>query len=346
MSQTVIHGPYLNDLLRQPEALLATHRSLLETANGESARRLVHDTSWSRIVLTGMGASFHALQPLTVALLASGHVALRIETSELIHGAMAQCGPETLLVVVSQSGASAETLRLLDLNRHATVLAVTNEPNSPLAHRAAAVVLTQAGSEYSVSCKTYSATLMVLNWLGTIMLGRDEQKALSALADIPSAVGGYLDRWEIHVPLIKQRLEGIRSLFLMGRGASLAAVGAGSLIIKEAARFPAEGMSSAAFRHGPLEMLNAERLAIVLTGAGPTAALNTGLLTTIAQQGKSGEALGPLAAFEPFHLPAVESSLLPFFEILPLQMTTLALAAMSGREAGRFEYLTKVTDVE
>ena len=346
MSQTVIRGPYLDDLLRQPEALLATHRSLLETATGESARRLVHGTSWSRIVLTGMGASFHALQPLTADLLACGRVALRIETSELIHGAMAQCRADTLLVVVSQSGASAEILRLLDLNRHATVLAVTNEPDSPLAHRAAAVVLMQAGSEYSVSCKTYSATLMVLNWLGAIMLGRDEQSVLSALADIPQAVAGYLDRWETHVPQITQRLAGIRSLFLMGRGASLAAVGAGSLIIKEAARFPAEGMSSAAFRHGPLEMLNAERFAIVLTGATPTATLNMGLLTTIAHQGKSGEALGPLAAFEPFHLPAVESGLLPFLEILPLQMTTLALAAMSGREAGRFEYLTKITDVE
>jgi glucosamine--fructose-6-phosphate aminotransferase (isomerizing) len=346
MQKPIIRGPYLNDLLGQPEALLATHRSLLNSATGEDARRLVSRTPWSRIVLTGMGASFHALQPITVDLLAAGRMALRIETSELIHGAMAQCGPESLLVVVSQSGASAEIIRLLDLNRHATVLAVTNDPDSPLARRAAAVALTYAGSEYSVSCKTYSATLMALHWLGAIMLGFDEQQTLKRLADVPVAVADYLHQWEDHVPRIMERLDGMRSLFLMGRGTSLAAVGAGSLITKEAARFPAEGMSSAAFRHGPLEMLNAERFAIVLTGAPSTAMLNVGLLETIAKQGKVGEALGPRAPFSPFCIPDMEPSHLPFLEILPLQMTTLALAAMGGREAGRFEFLSKITDVE
>jgi glucosamine--fructose-6-phosphate aminotransferase (isomerizing) len=281
-----------------------------------------------------MGASFHALQPITVDLLAAGRMALRIETSELIHGAMAQCRPDTLLVVVSQSGASVEILRLLDLNRHATVLAVTNDPDSPLARRAAAVVLTHAGSGILQSlARPIRPPSWLSSWLGAILLQFDEQQTLKRLADVPAAVADYLRQWEVHVPKIMRRLDGMRSLFLMGRGASLAAVGAGSLITKEAARFPAEGMSSAAFRHGPLEILNAERFAIVLTGAASTAMLNIGLLGTIAKQGKIGEALGPRAPFSPFCIPDMEPSLLPFLEILPLQMTTLALAAMNGREA-------------
>jgi glucosamine--fructose-6-phosphate aminotransferase (isomerizing) len=346
MSQMVIRGPYLNDLLSQPEALRATLRGLSERAGLAPVEGLLQRRAWSRIVLTGMGASFHALQPITMELLAAGRCAIRLESSELIHGAMAQCAADTLLVVVSQSGASAEIVRLLDLNREATILAVTNNPDSPLARRAAAVVFTQVGTEYSVSCKTYVATLLALQAIGALLLTKDARDTLESLARMPAMVAAYLARWEAHVAALMQRLAGFKTLFLMGRGASLAAVGAGSLITKEAARFPAEGMSSAAFRHGPMELLNAERLAIVLTGVGPTAALNRGLLETIARQGQQGEALGAEATFAPFCLPTVPQHQLPFFEILPLQMMTLALAALSGREAGRFDYLTKVTEVE
>ena len=55
-------------------------------------------------------------------------------------------------------------------------------------------------------------------------------------------------------------LNNTRHLFLVGRGASLASVATGALIIKESDHFHAEGMSSAAFRHGPFEMLEAKRL--------------------------------------------------------------------------------------
>ena len=69
--------------------------------------------------------------------------------------------------------------------------------------------------------------------------------------------------------MLADKLRGMRHLFLTGRGSSLSAVGTGALIIKEAARVHAEGMSSAAFRHGPIEMLRPDMLIAVYQGRCP-----------------------------------------------------------------------------
>jgi glucosamine--fructose-6-phosphate aminotransferase (isomerizing) len=141
-------------------------------------------------------------------------------------------------------------------------------------------------------------------------------------------------------------LEGVRHLFLVGRGGSLAAVGTGALTIKESTHRHAEGMSSAAFRHGPVEMLSAETFVIVFAGDEKTRALNTRLLEDIRQKGGRAELLGKDAQLSSLRIPEVPESALPILEILPVQMVTLALAAQSGREAGRFTLGSKVTTIE
>jgi glucosamine--fructose-6-phosphate aminotransferase (isomerizing) len=90
-----------------------------------------------------------------------------VETSELVHYTNRFFDPKTLIIAVSQSGQSAEMVRLVRTNhKDCTVIAVTNTPDSPLAKHATAAVLTQAGNEFSVSCKTYVTALMALKWLG------------------------------------------------------------------------------------------------------------------------------------------------------------------------------------
>ena len=118
-------------------------------------------------VLTGMGSSFHALHPLHVRLIGRGIWSTLVETSELIHHQLELLGPGTLLVVVSQSGRSAETVRLLEAKSGSPVVGVTNTAGSPLATAADATVFTRAGEEASVSCKTYVAALLALAWLGS-----------------------------------------------------------------------------------------------------------------------------------------------------------------------------------
>jgi glucosamine--fructose-6-phosphate aminotransferase (isomerizing) len=301
---------------------------------------------FQQIMLTGMGSSFHALHPLNLQLIDHGIRSTMVETSELVHYQTCVLNPKTLVIAVSQSGESAEMVRLAKVNKGAPVIAVTNTPESTLARRAAVGLVTRAGREFSVSCKTYVATVMMLQWLGDALCGADAEQSRRKMKDASSAAAAYLGDWKKHVADVAERLRGIRDLFLVGRGASLAAVGAGALVIKESDHFHAEGMNSAAFRHGPFEMLSGEVFVGVFSGDDKTRELNHGLLADIRQAGGRGELIGERSTFESFRVGECDAAMRPILEMLPVQMITIALAAMAGREAGKFERATKVTTTE
>ena len=255
----IIEGKYLEDILDQPRALDATLASLDTSQPLTDLSQRLSEGKFHRIVLTGMGSSFHALHPLNLQLISHGFTALMVETSELIHYKSRFFDPKTLIVAVSQSGQSAEMVRLAEVNRkRSAVIAVTNTPQSPLVEHSTAALFTHAGREFSVSCKTYVTALMVLKFLGDVLCQRDPKQSRRELKSVAAV------RCRIPQPLegtrrdvLANKLRRIRHLFFVGRGASLAAVGTGALIIKESDHFHAEGMSSAAFRHGPFEMLSA-----------------------------------------------------------------------------------------
>jgi glutamine---fructose-6-phosphate transaminase (isomerizing) len=344
---SVIEGAYFRDILDQPRALEETLAGLEVS---EPLRRIdgsLQEGKFKTVVLTGMGSSFHALHPLNLQLIDHGFSALMVETSELLHYQNRLFDPSTLIVAVSQSGQSAEVVRLLEMNRgKSSVIAVTNTPGSPLAERADATILTLAGEEFSVSCKTYLAALMALQWLGDLVCQRDLQNTRREFRAASPAVGEYLAHWKEHVQGLAQMLAGARHLFLVGRGRSLAAVGTGALIIKESDHFHAEGMTSAAFRHGPFEILSGETFVLVFAGDDKTHKLNHSLFADIREKGGLAELVGDEAGSAFCRLPTAPRSLRPMLEILPVQMITLALAAQSGREPGRFELASKVTTRE
>jgi len=344
---SVIEGEYLLDILSQPQALEDTLCALALTKPLQELAGKLNHGKFHRVVLTGMGSSFHALHPLNLELISRGFTAIMVETSELVHYKNRFFDPKTLIVAVSQSGQSAEMLRLIEMNHgHSAVIAVTNTPDSPLAKSAYVAVVTQAGKEFSVSCKTYVTALMALEWLGHALCQRDLRRTRSALKRAAPAVAAYLAHWKQNVQNLACQLKDIRHLFLVGRGASLAAVGTGALIVKESDHFHAEGMSSAAFRHGPLEMLSEENFVLVFSGNKKTKDLNRRLLEDIQEKGGRAEFLGEDASYAPFQIPVDGLSIRPILEILPVQMITLAIAAQNGREPGRFELASKVTTIE
>lgn len=342
----VIEGRYFSDLMAQPAALAATLDWLATADRWRSTREFVRARSWKRIVLTGMGSSHHALHVLDLALIEAGMSSIVVETAELIHYGKALCDPDTLLVAVSQSGGSAEILRLLEVNSRAPLLAVTNTADSPLARAAGLSLLTQAGPEFSVSCKTYVSALLALQWLAGAFADADEGGTLRRLAAAAPLARDYLAKWRSHTAVLAGELQGIRHLFLAGRGRSLAAAGTGALIIKESARFPAEGMSSAALRHGPMEMLRGDILTLVFAGDEPTRELNRRLIGQLRAAGWRCDEIGSESRATALLIPACEPAVRPILEILPVQLLTLALASREGREAGRFEYASKVTATE
>jgi len=338
---------YVRDILDQPTALRDTLASFAQYPTlGPFAERLAAG-DLCRVVLTGMGASFHALHPLNLTLTARGLCTLMIETSELIHHAptLLNCG--TLVVVVSQSGQSAEVVELLKrAPGRMSLVGVTNTAGSPLAQGSDVTLLTRAGDEFSVSSKTYVAALAALAWLADALAGQDSQSTIAALDSAIDSMTKYLAGWRQHVEALCKELASVRSLFLVGRGSSLAAVGMGALIIKESAHFAAEGLSSAAFRHGPLEMVAPGVFVLVYAGAEPTVELNIRLAEDIRAAGGQAALVGSTPHPEPYALPPIPEVARPLVELLPAQMASLALAKLSGHEPGQFVRATKITWTE
>ena len=343
----IIEGNYLEDILDQPRALGDTLEGLAESPSLTALARKLNRGAFRRVVLTGMGSSFHALHPLNLELVDHGLTPVMVETSELIHYQSRLFDPRTLIVAVSQSGRSAEIVSMLKVNhRRSPLIAVTNTSDSPLARLADTTILTLAGEEFSVSCKTYVAALVALNWLGDILRERKLRRTRRELAAVIPVASAYLAGWKAHLRVLADRLRDRRQLYLVGRGASIAAAGTGGLIIKESDHFPAEGMSSAAFRHGPLENVNGETFVLLFEGGAKTRQLSRRLLLDIRKRQGKAELAGHESTLAALRLPAVDDRIRPVLEILPVEMITLALAALAGREAGRFESASKVTTTE
>jgi glucosamine--fructose-6-phosphate aminotransferase (isomerizing) len=84
----------------------------------------------------------------------------------------------------------------------------------------------------------------------------------------------------------------------------------------------------------------------IFSGDDKVRGLNQRLFTDIRQAGGNSELIGETSTFESFRLPEHDAVIRPILEILPIQMITLVLAALAGREAGRFERATKITTTE
>jgi glutamine---fructose-6-phosphate transaminase (isomerizing) len=352
---------YMRDLLDQPQALRDTVEVLRDQGLPEGLIEMIRMAAIQRIVLTGMGSSLYAFQPLYHQLVEQGYPVVMVETSELLYslpgllkGSPEHYSDDVLVIAASQSGYSAEIVALVE--RHAQVrntndsfvlLGISNTPDSPLAKKADACLLTRAGTELSVSCKTYLATLAALAYLGALLVENfEEEEVLDEIEQAIPEIEAYLLNWQTHVAELKGLLSQTRDIFVVGRGPSLAAAYEGGLIIKEASHTHSEPMSSASLRHGPFELLSPEVFVLVFEGWGPAAHLNHKLYNDVRDLGAKAGWVSEEAVEPVFRLPKVPPAAQPLVEILPVQMMTLALSDLKGHEAGKFTKNSKVTTVE
>lgn len=340
-----IQGNYWSDILNQPRALRDTVAGLGPLSELESVRENLLAGRLRRIVLTGMGGSYQILHPLHLRLIDGGFDSIMVETSELLYSLPALLNPRNVIIAVSQSGASAETVSLLN-RKGPLYIGVSNTPASPLTTRADVTVLTSAGEEGGVACKTAVTSLAALYWVGQHLLQGDLKAARQVLETTAPAAEAYLSLWRDHVAALAEMLVDVKRVFLAGRGASLAAAGLGAMVQKEAAHFHGEGMSSAALRHGPLEMLGPDSFVLVFEGDDNVRQLNHNLVRDVLATGAGAALCGSSVSEGPLALPRIDSAMRPILELLPTQMMSLALGYLQGREPGKFERITKVTTVE
>jgi glucosamine--fructose-6-phosphate aminotransferase (isomerizing) len=345
---------FLEDVASQPQllkGLLGPHREMIERPVAEATRLL---EPRSRLVFVGMGSSLAAAIGVCPRLDRGGRFAVAVDAGEMLHYGLPGLVGDTGIVLISQSGRSAETVRLLESLPAAGrgAVAVTNDPDSPLATRAAVNVPLVAGDEQAVATKTYVATLLVLHMLADRMLG-ERATDLTRLSPALDTLSSIASRPELAEPWA-EHLGAVHSLAIVGRGGALGLAHYAAVTIDESARLPALPFSGGAFRHGPLELTGPDLGVIVLAGPEPTRELQLrlahdaeagGARVLVLDTGADGAAD---ATDGMLRIRLGEHDLVGGQLVTAgvLQLLAAALARRRGYEAGVMHYTSKVTDIE
>lgn len=254
-----------------------------------------------------------------------------------------------LVVGISQSGQSKDIVSVLAEGRRQGVptLAITNDPDAPLAGQADFVMPLHAGTERAVAAtKTYTAQLGALALL-SCALGEDSDR-LAALERIPQKVGQVLEDEE-RVARAVERYRYMETCVVLGRGYNYCTAFEIALKLKELNYLIAESYSSADFMHGPIAVVGSGFPALVVAPSGPMfetmrrfslelESRGAELLVISDQDTLLAEAVTPLP------LPAgVPEWLSPLVAVVPGQLFALHLTLAKGNDPDQPAGLQKVT---
>jgi glutamine---fructose-6-phosphate transaminase (isomerizing) len=347
---------FLAEIAGQPDAMRRAAAALMDQR--DELDRVREAAAASRtIVFTGMGSSYDACYPAVNDLAGRGVAALLVDTAELLHFRRPILNAQTLAVIVSQSGESAEIVKLANeiakQRNRPFLVSITNGLDNDLAHRADVTLDTWAGREGGPSTMTFAAAMATLSGIARLLAGDSvetaidrtrtaaEGAALSAerLLEDPEALAADLETWH----------GGREVMVLIGRGPARAATEMGALVLKESGVM-AESFEAGAFRHGPLELAGPEMTAIVMATEPETRRLDLGLAADLVDTGANvlvvtpdGEA--PKGA-RPVETGYLDRALLSAVSILPVQLLAWKLAQTRGRTPGQYTRASKVTTRE
>lgn len=271
--------------------------------------------------------------------------------------------PDTLVIVVSQSGETADTLAALREAQRcgAHVLAITNVVGSSVAREADDVIITLAGPEIAVaSTKAYSSQLIAfflfgLYW-GQTMGTQDESsvaEVLAAMEKLPEQVQLILAQAEV----IKEVAESIShhsSLFFIGRGIDYAVAMEGSLKLKEISYIHSEAYAAGELKHGTLALIEEGTPVIalltqedlyekMLSNIKETKARGADVLG-IVNQGHEVEVAKSVD--RQFAIPRTLPMLTPALSVIPLQLLSYYASLALGHDVDKPRNLAKSVTVE
>jgi glucosamine--fructose-6-phosphate aminotransferase (isomerizing) len=343
---------FIAEIAGQPDAIRRAGAAAADQA-GELARLRAELGRRPQIVLTGMGSSYDACYPAATSLAERGVLATMVDAAELLHYRLDALDVRTVLVCVSQSGESAETVRVVRELRarpdRPFVVSVTNGRASSLAGLADLGLDTRAGAEAGPSTMTFAATLVMMAAATRALSGRDPVPAAEAEAAAAAAERLLRDP-EHDARALAEWLGGRPVLALLGRGGSRAAAEMGALTLKEAARFPAESLQAAQFRHGPLEMAGPELAAVVFACEPRTRDLDLGLAADLTAAGAATLVISPdggaPGGATGIAVGASADGLSPAVSIVPVQLLAWELARRRGLDPGTYTVASKVTTHE
>jgi len=249
----------------------------------------------------------------------------------------------TLLLTISQSGASPDILAVVSRARDAGahVVALVNAEHSPLAQLADEVLPLHAGPERSVAAtKSYIASLsaivqLVAEWAGDAPLAAALERAPAALARA----------WQLDWSAAVARLTAANDLYVIGRGLGLAIAQEAALKFKETCGLHAEAVSAAELRHGPMALVGAGFPLLLFTQNDESRAGVTQLAAELAAHGADVLLAGAhLAATTELPTEGAHPVIEPLLFIQSFYRMANALSLARGRDPDVPPHLSKVTE--
>lgn len=343
---------FFQDVLNQPADLTKAMTGYFSPAFFNTIQH-IRNISYSQVLFTGMGSShFGGIGP-SLYLINRGIRSQVISTGQLLHYGRSLIDGDTLTVMISQSGESAEIVALLDkLKDKSKVIGITNNSSSTLAIQARHSLHLNVPDEESVTTRTYLATLIVTNLLARYLAGSEQA---GARADFETAVRGLrelLDRYADRLEELKDFLASASFISCVGRGPSFGSAQAAGLFLKEVSKFPSEGQDAAEFRHGPQEICDDKFGLIVFAPQGRTGELGLRLARDIAAKGGKVVLITNIADVVNqdnlfvLRYAAVDEYLAPVAEIAGAQLVCNVLAERRGFIPGQFRWCNKITREE
>lgn len=324
----------------QPANLQAAARSFHEAMAEVDLDGLRRGT----LVFAGIGASAHALIPSVLALRAAGRRAFALQATEL-DGPGARDLADAF-VLVSQSGASAETVAALERIQGVPMIAVSARGDSPLARASQAWLPLGPEPDTPVATLSYTATLQALGMLCGALLGERERRPDSIWERLPELAADVLHSSRHRVTEVADGFAQVTSLDAVGGGPGRASASETALLGREALRLPATGMDTREYLHGPLEAV-APGFGAVVFGRERERALAAELAAYGAQVALVGDRVDEVAdGVQPLALPEVPDVAAAILQILPVQLLVDEVAVRRGISIGelpRHQDDTKVT---
>ena len=271
-------------------------------------------------------------------------------------------GPETLVVAVSQSGETADTLGAVKAARvkGAPILAITNVVGSALCREATATLYMHAGPEIGVASTKAFSTMVVAAYLLGLWLGRlrgvlaaeDVRKRVQDLAAIPRLVEKTLEL-DGTVAALARHLSGARDFLFLGRGLQYPIALEGALKLKELSYIHAEGYAGGEMKHGPIALIDDGFPVVALAPRDASYERMLGNIEEVrAREGQviavvqTGDKLVASKAHHVIEVPPAADLLAPLITVIPMQLLAYHIAVRRGCDVDQPRNLAKSVTVE
>jgi glucosamine--fructose-6-phosphate aminotransferase (isomerizing) len=357
----------LKEIYEQPRSVMDSMRGRLKADKGEIKMGGIDDhekrfEKAKRIIFVACGTSWHACLVGEYLFEEFARVPVEVEYASEFRYRNPIIYPDDLVIAVSQSGETADTLAAVELakSKGATVLGVCNVVGSSIARATHGGSYTHAGPEIGVaSTKAFTAQVTVLTLMaldmarvrGTITESRFRQM-LYELEAIPGKIEEVL-KLNDKLREIAYTYKDSRNALYLGRGVSFPVALEGALKLKEISYIHAEGYPAAEMKHGPIALIDEEMPVFVIATKGASyEKVVSNIMEVKARKGKitavvtSGDKEVIEMADHAIEVPETDEFLVPLITVIPLQLLSYHIAVMRGCNVDQPRNLAKSVTVE